>query len=100
MGLLRPGRMATLSATATVRAGELRALLRAGALPRLGLVDVGLGSRLSFELTVRATLNDLARLAARADAGSAVGPYRRRLLCADLERLHRLAVTARSSVRP
>ena len=54
-------------------ADELRALLRSGALPRLGLVDVGGGSRLAFELAIRATLNDLDRLTARERGGQVVG---------------------------
>ena len=54
---------------ATRAADELRTLLRDGALPHLGLVDVGLGARLPFEMAVRVTLNDLARLTALADGG-------------------------------
>ena len=42
----------------------LRALLLANRLPRLGIVDVGMGSRLSFEAAVRVTLADLARFTA------------------------------------
>ena len=78
-------------------ADELRALLRSGALPRLGLVDVGGGSRLAFELAVRATLNDLDRLTARARGGQVVEARRWRLLGDDLLRLHGMAAQARAS---
>ena len=89
--------VATLSRLATRQADELRALLQAGALPRLGLVDVGMGSRLAFELAVRSTLYDLARLAARADAGHPVDARRWHRLGEDVERLHRLTIAARAS---
>ena len=78
-------------------ADELRALLRDGALPRLGMVDVGMGARLSFESAVRVTLTDLAHLTARHDAGHDVGAARWHQLGKDLERLHRMAVAARGS---
>jgi len=76
-------------------ADELRALLRSGDLPRLGLVDVGMGSRLTFELAVRVTLTDLARLTALAHDGHTVEADRWHQLAADLKRLHRMAVQAR-----
>jgi hypothetical protein len=75
-------------------AGDFRALLRAGVLPRLGLTDVGSGSRLVFELAVRATLNELARFAALARGGHVVAAKRWRLLGEDLLRLHRIAAGA------
>ena len=75
-------------------AQELRALLREGGLPRLGLVDVGKGARLSFESAVRVTLGDLARFAAWEDAGREVEAERWRQLAEDLARLHGMAVTA------
>ena len=84
-----------ISADATNQAGELRALLRAGALPRLGLVDVGKGSRLAFELAVRVTLTDLARFTALARAGHVVAADRWHQVGDDLDRLHRMAVAAR-----
>ena len=74
-------------------ADELRALLRDGALPRLGIVDVGMGSRLTFELAVRLTLADLARLTHLTDAGHAVETDRWKQLTEDIERLHRMAFT-------
>jgi hypothetical protein len=73
------------------RADELRALLRDGALPSLGIVDVGMGSRLSFELAVRITLADLARLTHLTVAGHAVAADRWKQLSEDIERLHRMA---------
>ena len=83
---------------AAVRAAdELRALLRSGALPPLGLVDVGGGSRLAFELAIRATLNDLDRLTARARGGQVIEAHRWRLLGDDLLRLHGMAAQARAS---
>lgn len=75
-------------------ADELQALLRDGALPSLGLVDVGMGSRLAFELAVRITLADLARLTHRMDSGQAVGADRWQQLHEDIERLHRMAFAA------
>lgn len=89
--------MATISATAIHQADELRALLRAGTLPPLGLVGVGKGSRLRFELAVRVTLNDLARFAASALAGRDVAADRWQQLGEDLDRLHGMAVTALGS---
>jgi hypothetical protein len=84
-----------ISSTATHAADELRALLRDGALPRLGLVDVGQGSRLTFDLAVTATLGDQARLTSRAATGHEVAAERWHQLGEDLERLHRMAVSAR-----
>ena len=72
-------------------ADELRALLRDGALPSLGIVDVGMGSRLSFELAVRITLADLARLTHQMDAGHAVAADRWKQVSEDIERLHQMA---------
>ena len=88
-----------LASNALQWADELRPLLRDGALPRLGLVDVGKGSRLSFELAVRVTLTDLARLTARANTGHEVAADRWHQLGEDLERLHRMIIAARSSWR-
>jgi hypothetical protein len=85
-----------ISSTAARAADELRALLRDDALPRLGLVDVGKGSRLTFELAVRVTLTDLARLTARANTGHEVVADRWHQLGEDLERLHRMALAARA----
>ena len=82
---------------ATQAADELRALLRDGALPPLGLVDVGLGARLPFEMAVRVTLNDLARLTARADDGRWFDADRWDQIFDDLVRLHRMAITAPGS---
>jgi hypothetical protein len=76
------------------RADELQALLRDGALPSLGLVDVGMGSRLAFELAVRVTLADLARLTHLTEAGHAVRADRWTQLRVDIERLHRMAFAA------
>ena len=78
-------------------AEELRALLLASRLPRLGLVDVGMGSRLSFEAAVRVTLADLARFTAWEHVGRAVDAERWRQLSEDLERLHQMTVAARAS---
>ena len=89
--------MATIPSRPTDAAVALRALLRAGALPRLGLVDVGGGSRLSFELAVRATLTDLDHVMARAQGDPTVEADRLQQLCEDLDRLHRMAVAARGS---
>jgi hypothetical protein len=75
-------------------ADDLRALLRDEALPRLGLVDVGGGSRLAFELAVGATLAELDRLAAWERAGRPVDPGRWRQIGSDLVRLHRMATSA------
>ena len=75
-------------------ADELRALLRADALPCLGLIDVGKGARLPFESAVRVTLADLARFAAWEHAGRDVAAERWRQLGEDLDRLYRLAVAA------
>ena len=72
-------------------ADELRALLRDDALPSIGIVDVGMGSRLTFELAVRITLADLARLTHLKDAGHAVAASRWQQLAEDIERLHRMA---------
>lgn len=83
-----------ISPEAMRAAAELRALLRAGALPRLGLVDVGMGARLSFESAVRVTLADLARFTARHDAGHDVSAARWCQLDEDLERLHRMTTAA------
>jgi hypothetical protein len=87
-------------ARATRAANELSALLRAGALPRLGLVDVGQGSRLTFELAVGVTLTDLDRLTTRVNAGHVVDAGRWHQLGEDLERLYRMAITARESWGP
>ncbi len=84
----------TISPEAARAAEELRALLRAGGLPRLGAVDVGKGSRLPFESAVRVTLADLARFAAWEHAGRDVAAARWRQLGEDLARLHRMAVAA------
>ena len=83
-----------LSASAIHAADELRALRRDAALPSLGLVDVGMGSRLSFDLAVAVTLADLHRFIAWDRAGRPVGHRRWRQLNSDLERLHRMAVAA------
>jgi hypothetical protein len=84
---------ATIPSAAIHAADDLRVLLRAGALPRLGLVEVGMGSRLSFELAVSVTLADLVRFAAWEDAGCEVAADRWHQLGDDLERLHRMSVT-------
>jgi hypothetical protein len=55
---------------------------------------VGKGSRLSFELAVRVTLADLTRFTHSAAAGHGVEASRWHQLGEDLERLHRIAVTA------
>ena len=89
--------MAAISAQAIHQADELRALLRDEALPNLGIVDVGKGSRLTFALAVAVTLADLTRLTLLADTGHPVGPDRWRQLGEDLERLHRMAITALGS---
>ena len=89
-----PEAMGTISARAMRQAGELRTLLRDGALPHLGIVDVGAGSRLSFALAVGVTLADLARFTAWEQAGREVDAARWRQLGDDLERLHRLATSA------
>ena len=85
-----------ISADATNQADELRALLRAGVRPRLGLVDVGKGSRLAFELAVRVMLTDLARFTALARGGHVVEADRWHQVGDDLDRLHRMAVAARA----
>ena len=72
-------------------ADELRALLRDGALPSLGIVDVGMGSRLTFEFAVRITLADLERLTHLMDGGHAVAMDRWQQVSEDIERLHRMA---------
>jgi hypothetical protein len=79
------------------QADELRALLRDDALPRLGFVDVGKGSRLTFELAVRSTLADLTRLTQMMDAGHVVGADRWRQLGGDIERLHGMAISEPST---
>jgi hypothetical protein len=77
----------------------LQTLLRDDRLPHLGLVDVGKGSRLSFELAVRVTLADLARLGGLPKNDDRIKADRWRRACEDLERLHRMAVvTNRSEV--
>jgi hypothetical protein len=81
---------------ATRAANELRALLRDDALPNRGLVEVGAGSILAFELAVRATLTNLDFLAARANACHPVDEDRRRQLEEDLTRLHSMAVATAS----
>jgi hypothetical protein len=86
-----------LASKAIHAANELRALLHDEALPRLGLVDVGKGSRLTFELAVGVTLTDLDRLTARVNAGQVVHAGRWHQLGEDLERLYRMVVTARRS---
>jgi hypothetical protein len=78
-------------------ANDLRALLRDDVLPHLGLVAVGQGSLLAFELAVRATLNDLARIDARVDSGHRVDAGRRRRLEEDLARLHSMVLAAPSA---
>ena len=83
-----------LSPEAARAAEGLRALLHRGGLPRLGAVDVGKGSRLSFESAVRVTLADLARFTTWERAGRAVDADRWRQLVEDLARLHRMAATA------
>jgi hypothetical protein len=80
-----------IASEAMHQAGELRALLRDGALPSLGIVDVGKGSRLSFELAVRVTLAELTRLTHVADASHPAGPDRWHQPGDDLERLQRMA---------
>jgi hypothetical protein len=87
-----PGVGHMLSAPSARYASELRTLLEAGALPDRGLVDVGMGARLSFELAVRVTLADLTRFVRWRAAGRVVGADRWRQLSADLERLHAMAV--------
>jgi hypothetical protein len=72
-------------------ADELAGRLREGALPRLGFVDVGKGSRLQFEPAVRLTLGDLARFTRWERTGRAVPAERWDQLGADLTRLHRLS---------
>ena len=73
-------------------ADELRTLRRDEALPRLGLVDLGEGSRLTFQLAVGVVLSDLARFTAWERAGRRVEPRRWQRLSADLVRLHWIAV--------
>jgi hypothetical protein len=72
----------------------LRALLLKSRLPQLGIVDVGMGSRLSFESAVRVTLADLARFTAWEHVGRDVDADRWCQLSEDLVRLHRMAVGA------
>jgi hypothetical protein len=82
-----------IPAEARDAAMRLEGLLRDDALPPLGLVDVGMGSRLSFELAVRVTLADLRRFTRWERAGRAVATERWRRLGDDLVRLHRMAIT-------
>jgi hypothetical protein len=82
------------------KTAELDMLLRAELLSDLGLVDVGGGSHLGFELAVRFTLSELARLAALENDGCRTDPSRWDQLKDDVERLHRLAtMTARDRTR-
>jgi hypothetical protein len=91
---MRPG--TTVPPEAIRAADGLRTRLRDGALPCVGLVDVGKGSRLSFELAVRVTLSDLVRFTTWGEAGHEVGPDRWQQLGEDLKRLYRTAVMAGS----
>jgi hypothetical protein len=75
-------------------ADDLWTLQRDEALPRLGLVDVGGGARLAFDLAVGLTLADLARFKAWERTGRRVEPERWSQLGADLLRLHRMATSA------
>ena len=86
-----------IPAEAVHAADELAGLLHDGRLPWLGLVDVGKGSRLAFELAVRATLADLHRFTTWKHTGHAVAAERWRQLGDDLMRLHRMALTSPSA---
>ena len=83
-----------LSLRAVHTADQLRALRRDGALPPLGVVDVGPGARLGFELAVNTTLSDLDRLVGLARDGRAIDLQRLYRVEEDFARLHRMAVAA------
>jgi hypothetical protein len=85
------------SSRAIRAADELQAMLREGTLPRLGLVDVGMGARLPLEMAVRVTLADLARTAARVDPNQEREVTRWEQLLADLERLHHMATAGKDT---
>ena len=89
-----------ISCRAIQQCNELWTYLREDRLPVLGFVDVGKGSRLAFELAVRLTLTELARLTALMNAGGHVDPERWQLICADLDRLHAMATSSQGGDTP
>ena len=80
-----------ITSKALRRAHAPRARLRDGTRPSLGIVHVGNGSRLTFELVVRIALADLTRFTRATDTGREVEADRWQQLSEDLGRLHRMA---------